>query len=40
MRMRLFVRVHHVKINLILFCDSGKAVLVSRAAHYTSEIRS
>ena len=35
-----FMRVHHVRINLILFCDSGKAVSVSRAAQCTSEVRS
>ena len=32
MRMRCFMRVHHVRINLILLCDSEKAVSVSRAA--------
>ena len=40
MRMTFFMRVHHVRINLILFCDSGKAVSVSRAAQCTSEVRS
>ena len=42
MRMRFFMRVQHVRINLILFCDisSGKAVSVARAAQCTSEVRS